>query len=162
MSGLVRKKRKPDSVKLNLVSSQHGSLWISQLSVPIQSSVNSSEIRNSAQISDQLQPIIDPTYFEPEDTDDADPSIDAQQSGVTRSYMDRQKQLAEGWLSVRDSMFDSIVEQAALPYESLCILCSEEASVLCCQCGYAYYCVSCAKQLHMKINQFHTPLCWQV
>ena len=89
MSGLVRKKHKPDSVKLNLVSSQYGSLWISQLSIPIQSSVISSEIRNSVQISDQLQPIVDPTHFEPKDTNDPDPSINVQQSRVTQSYIDR-------------------------------------------------------------------------
>ena len=163
MSGPVRKKRKPDSVKLNLISSQHGTLRVSRLSIPIQSSVINSEIRNSSQISSQLQPSIEPTHFEElEDTDDADPYIDTQQTGATRSYVDRQKKLAEGWLSVRDSIFDSIVEQAALPSGSLCFLCGEEASVLCCQCGYVYYCVLCAKQLHMQINLFHTPLCWQV
>ena len=168
MSGPLRKKRKPDSVRLNLVSSQSGSLRISRLSIPIQSSSigsNNSEVRNSSQISSQPQPSIEATHFEPEDTDDTDPffeNIDTQ-SGATRSYRDRQTKLAEGWLSVRDRIFDSIVEQAALPSKSLCNLCGEEASVLCCQCGpYAYYCMLCAKQLHMKINLFHTPLCWQV
>ena len=92
MSGPVRKKRKPDSVKLNLISSQHGTLRVSRLSIPIQSSVINSEIRNSSQISSQLQPSIEPTHFEElEDTDDADPYIDTQQSGATRSYVDRQK-----------------------------------------------------------------------
>ena len=96
MSGPLRKKRKPDSVKLNLVSSQSGSLRISRLSIPIQSSaidLNNSEGRNSSQISSQPQPNIEATCFEPEATDDTDPhfeNIDTQ-SGATRSYIGRQK-----------------------------------------------------------------------
>jgi len=165
----VRKKRKPDSVRLNLVSSHSGSLRISQLSVPIKTSPGSSNLQVSSysHIAGQLQPSVEDTLSETEDIgseldNDLYESVD-RQSGNTRSHMDREKKLAEGWSSVRDNIFRSITEQAALPLDSPCHLCGAEAIVLCSQCGpYTYYCVSCAKQLYMKTNIFHTPLCWQV
>ena len=108
MSGPLTKKRKPDSVRLYLVSSQSGSLRISRLSIPIQSSAigsNNSEVRNSSQISSQPQPSIEATHFEPEDTDDTDPlfeNIDTQ-SGATRSYeADKQNWLKDGYQFVTE------------------------------------------------------------
>lgn len=167
----VRKKRKPDTVRLNLVSSNSGSLQTSRLSVPIRtSSPSSSNLQTSgySHIASQLQPSVEETLFETEDVEleldnnDLYESVDGENQ-TTRSYMDREKKLAEGWSSVRDSIYRSITEQAALPSDSLCHLCGGEALVLCSQCGpYTYYCISCAKQLHMKTNIFHTPLCWQV
>ena len=163
----VRKKRKPDTVKFNLVSSDSGSVQISRLSVPIRTSSASLLSLKDGSSSDQLQPSVEPTFSEIEDMelgvdDDLYESVDRQNEN-TRSYVEREKKLAEGWSSVRGNIFRSIMEQAALPLDSLCHLCGEEALVLCSQCGpYTYYCASCAEQLHMKINIFHTPLCWQV
>ena len=163
----VRKKRKPDTVRLNLVSSDSGSLRISRASVPIRTSSTGLPNLQDGTPSHQLQPSVENTFSATEDMElggdyELYESVD-RQNGSIRSYVDREKKLAEGWSSVRDKIFRSMMEQAALPLNSLCHLCGEEAVVLCSQCGpYTYYCVSCAEQLHTKINIFHTPLCWQV
>jgi len=130
----VRKKRKPDSVRLNLVSSHSGSLRISRLSVPIKTSPGSSNLQVSSysHIADQLQPSVEDTLSETEDIgSELDNNLYDRQSGNTRSHMDREKKLAEGWSSVRDNIFRSITEQAALPLDSPCHLCGAEAIVLC-------------------------------
>ena len=60
---------------------------------------------------------------------------------------------------------DGMVQQAALPPDMVCHLCGNDASVMCCQCGpHAYFCTSCAEQLHMKTNHLigryiHKLLC---
>jgi len=167
----LRKKRKPDTAKLNLVSSRSNSIHISRLSIPILPSTitsNSCSLHNSPNISQAQSSVASDadteTAFEDVGHSSHDLSEDIDRhSGITRSHKGRQLKLAEGWSSVRDCILDGMVQQAALPPDVACHLCGKEASVICCQCGpHAYLCISCAEELHMSTNLFHTPLCWQV
>jgi len=98
--------------------------------------------------------------FEDSDNSSHDLPEDIDRHGSTRSHRARQLHLAEGWSSVRDSILDGMVPQAALPPDLAGHLCGEGASVPYSQCGpHAYFCLLCAEQLHTRINLFHTPLC---
>jgi len=118
-------KRKPDTAKLNLVSSRSNSINVSRLSFPIlPSSVSSSSYSfHDSQTIYHAQSTIVPdtdTVFEdidnsshdlPEDIDEDNPKY----GGSTQSHRARQLKLAEGWSSIRDSILDGMVQQAALP-----------------------------------------------
>ena len=108
----IRRKQKPDTVKLNLVSSKKGSTslpTISKLQVPIVSSA--ATVSNNRGVTSDDWDI-------PETTTAAAATIETNDnkpmSSRHRSYMVREEKLAEAWASVRENIFASVVESASL------------------------------------------------
>jgi len=156
----IRRKKKPDMIKLNFVSSKKGSTskpTISKLQVPIVSSA--ATVSNDRDVTSGYWDV-------PETTTAAAATIETNDnkpmSSRHRSYKVKEEKLAEAWASVREDIFASVVESASF-FSQLCHLCGEDAVVMCGQCGpYVSYCYSCARQMHMKVNLFHKLLYWQV
>ena len=87
-----------------------------------------------------FEDIDNPIHDLPEDID----KDNARYGGSSWSCRAQQLKLAKGWSSIRDSILDGIVQQAALPPDIVCHLCGKDASVMCCQCGpHAYLCIVC-------------------
>ena len=108
----IRRKQKPDTVKLNLVSSKKGSTslpTISKLQVPIVSSA--ATVSNNRGVTSDDWDI-------PETTTAAAATIETNDnkpmSSRHRSYKVREEKLAEAWASVRENIFASVVESASL------------------------------------------------
>lgn len=156
----IRRKQKPDTVKLNFVSSKRGSTslpTISKLQIPIVSSAATVSNDRDVTSDDWVVPETTAAAAATIETNDNQPM-----SSRHRSYKVREEKLAEAWASVREDIFASVVESASF-FSQLCHLCGEDAVVMCGQCGpYVLYCYSCARQMHMKVNLFHKLLYWQV
>jgi len=158
----IRRKQKPDTVKLNFVSIKKGSTslpTISKLQVPIVSSATT--VSNDRDVTSDNWDVPETTAAAAAaatiETNDNQPI-----NSRHRSYKVREEKLAEAWASVREDIFTSVVESASFSSQ-LCHLCGEDAVVMCGQCGpYVLYCYSCARQMHMKVNLFHKLLYWQV
>jgi len=118
----LRRKRKPDAAKLNLVSSRSNSIHISRLSIPVLPSPitsTSCSLDDSQNISQEQSGIATDADVDTdtviEDVDNYLPGDTDRHSSSTRSHRTRQVNLADRWSSVRESILDGMVQSAALP-----------------------------------------------
>ena len=163
----IRKKRKADTVRLNLISSHghHGQRFkITRLSVPLVQNSTSDSLNPTNNISDHEK-----DYFTDEVDDqylshDFEPSTSSSSSHCSkkRTHESREEKAAESWAKLRSRLLTCLIESCRHPMNMQCIMCSAQLSAVYCQdCG-AYMCIECAQTLHTNINIFHTPVMWKV
>ena len=163
----LRRKRKPDSVRLNLVTSRthhgQGKIKISRVSVPLVP--ESSQVGQLPNISSGYHGAGELDLDLPEETD----SSYLQEQGTSntihcskrRTHEDREGKAAESWARLRRGLLTSVIESCCHPVEVSCCMCSAELSHVYCQdCG-GYMCIQCAQKLHTNVNIFHAPVMWE-
>lgn len=69
-----------------------------------------------------------------------------------------------GWEKVRKEILNIGVGMEAMPYQQQCNICQKcSATIRCRRCGpFGYYCQSCFKDQHSKVNMFHIGETWEV
>ena len=164
----IRKKRKPDTVRLNLVSSRgtnRGQQFkITRLSLPLVQSASRASTTTCSDGADHGEE----EHF-PEEMDDlylhrdSEPSTSsASQCSKHRSHESREEKAAESWAKLRTGLLTSLIESSNNSMDVQCYLCSTQLSPVYCQdCG-AYMCIGCAQTLHTNINIFHSLVVWKV
>ena len=79
------------------------------------------------------------------------------------SYEIERKASVLGWEKVRIGLLKAIREASAMPPNQACIHCNTAASLKCKQCSpIAYYCYSCFREWHAKVNFLHIAKKWEV
>ena len=162
----LRRKRKPHTVRLNLVTSRtprgQGRIKISRVSVPL--------VQTVTQTPSQIQgKQFDEDAGEPEQMDlylhhERGTPVALQQchGSKKRTHECREEKAAESWARLRKGLLTSLIESCSHPAELQCYMCSTESSQVYCQdCG-GYVCIECAQKLHTNMNVFHTPVMWKV
>ena len=78
-------------------------------------------------------------------------------------YQRRQQKSAKAWEEIRKEILHGAVVSIPIPSNAVCIICHEDANVLCKQCGSnGYFCEECAINLHSNINILHAPVIQKV
>lgn len=164
-----RKKRKPDSVELNVITSsaRANRLKIQRVSVPIVNSTLPPVAAISASDVSETERIIE----EDNNSNTQLDAIDDQSSESThvskcqtqRSHETREEKSAQAWAELHNGMLVSCIESSSHPIHGmLCCICSSDDSPVYCQdCG-GYFCIQCTCTLHANINIFHAPVIWMV
>ena len=79
------------------------------------------------------------------------------------SYEIERKASVLGWKKVRIGLLKAVREASAMPPNQACIHCNTAASLKCKQCSpIAYYCYSCFREWHAKVNFLHIAEKWEV
>jgi len=75
------------------------------------------------------------------------------------SYQQKQITLETNWKTVINDIYNTMLENEAIPNNVTCINCDNFAVLRCLDCGSSiFYCNSCFKIYHHKINLFHRTL----
>ena len=166
----LRRKRKPDSVRLNLVTSRthlgQGKLKISRVSVPLVSKssqdgktpniTKAGHDGGSAELDLDLPEEMDLSSLHNEHSTSTTLTCSKK-----RTHEDREVKSAESWARLRRGLLTSLIESCCHPVEAPCCICSAEVSQVYCQdCG-GYMCVQCVQKLHTNVNVFHVPVMWE-
>ena len=167
----LRRKRKPDSVRLNLVTSRtrrgQGKINISRVSVPLilpessQGGPNPNSTtghRGAGELDLHLSDL--PDEMDLSCLHNEQGTLTTAQYSKKRTHEDREEKAAESWARLRRGLLASLIESCCHPSEVPCCMCSAESSQVYCQdCG-GYMCIQCAQKLHTHINIFHAPVMW--
>ena len=151
-----RKKKKPDSVRVNFVESVGGTrkgIRVKSVSYPVAPTPSIPTCEPSHCI-DQDQH--DPAF-------DQIPDIPSAQ-GSPCSHRARKEKAAEAWAEARSKITPAMITGFGFPKDGVCIFCdSHPICVWCPDCGpNAYLCENCTQRVHKVINCFHSPLLWKV
>ncbi len=94
---------------------------------------------------------------------DDDLTVSTQEVDEPSSHELERRSSVSGWQQLRSKFLSVATECAALPLGQLCILCPEAAEIRCLECSPSiYYCNSCFRKQHDKINYFHVGEKWEV
>src|SRR5215213_4371528 len=73
-----------------------------------------------------------------------------------KSYQQKQNILTSNWKAVLDDIYNTMLENEAVPSNATCFNCSDFAVLRCLDCGpKIFYCSLCFGNFHHKINLFH-------
>ena len=166
----IRKKRKPDSVELNMISSsaRANRLKIQRVAVPIVNPILPSHAPAAAIIDDvsETERIIeeDNSNAQPDPIDDqSSESTRVSKCQTSRSHESREEKAAQAWAELRNELLVSCIEVSSHPIRGMlcCICSSDDPPVYCQDCG-GYFCIRCTCTVHADTNIFHTPVIWMV
>ena len=167
----LRRKHKPDSVRLNLVTSHthlgQGKIKISRVSVPLvpESSQDgptptlcnvSTGDGRAGELDLDLPEEMDLSCLHYEQG-----TSTTIQCSKKRTHEDREEKAAESWARLRRGLLTSLIESCCHPVETPCCMCSVESSKVYCQDYGGYMCIQCAQNLHTNVNIFHAPVMWE-
>jgi hypothetical protein len=78
---------------------------------------------------------------------------------VTTNYQQKQIKLAANWKTVLDDIYNSILDNEAIPNNPSCFNCNNTAILKCMDCGpKIFYCNNCFNHFHSIINLFHCSI----
>ena len=76
-----------------------------------------------------------------------------------KNYQQKQNKLAANWKAVLDDIYNSILDNDAIPTNPFCLNCNNTATLKCMDCGpKIVYCDSCFDHFHGIINLFHCSI----
>jgi hypothetical protein len=77
----------------------------------------------------------------------------------TTNYQQKQNKLAANWKTVLDDIYNSILDNEAMPNSPSCFNCNNTAILKCIDCGpKIFYCNDCFNYFHSVINLFHCSI----
>lgn len=166
----IRKKRKPDSVELNIISSsaRANRLKIQRVSVPIVNPTLPLHAPAAAIVDDvsETERIteIDNCNTQPDFIDDQSSELThVSKCQTSRSHENREEKAAQAWAELHNELLVSCIEASSHPIRGMlcCICSSDDPPVYCQDCG-GYFCIQCTRTVHTDTNIFHAPVLWMV
>ena len=82
----------------------------------------------------------------------------------TTQQQNRVLSIAGNWEKVRERLLNTYIHEQHLPDNVNCVNCQEHIATTRCEyCGpHQYFCVGCARALHLNRNKFHVLEQWKV
>lgn len=92
------------------------------------------------------------------------PLDDLDNQPLTTQQQNRVLSISDNWEKVREKLLESYIEEQHLPGNANCVNCQESIATTRCEyCGpHQYFCVGCARALHVNRNKFHVLEQWKV
>ena len=92
------------------------------------------------------------------------PLDDLDKQQPTTQQQSRVLSISDNWEKVREKLLNSYIEEQHLPDNVNCVNCQERIATTRCEyCGpHQYFCVGCARALHVNRNKFHVLEQWKV
>ena len=166
MAAPSRKRKLPSRIELNLISTETKTRLYRKVSLPAVNPVSSTRgcQEQSCQDANQSHNSSAEGYYDHAEHMEHS-LIDATSLG-SQLHSDRQKSTVKEWDSIRENNIRFCVANQTFPVDQLCIMCLPnvaKAVIFCQDCSnIAYYCETCAIQLHERVNCYHNMLLWVV
>ncbi|XP_022779368.1 uncharacterized protein LOC111320900 [Stylophora pistillata] len=92
------------------------------------------------------------------------PLDDLDKQELSNQQQNRVLSISTNWEKVRENLLNSYIEEQHLPDNINCVNCQESIATTRCEyCGpRQYFCVECARALHVNRNKFHVLEQWKM
>ena len=92
------------------------------------------------------------------------PLGDLDKQDLSTQQQNRVLSISANWEKVREKLLNSYIEEQHLPDNVNCVNCQKSIATTRCEyCGpRQYFCVECARALHVNRNKFHVLEQWKV